>query len=100
MPRLLSTITAEDIHHKFANATALTNNFNSKVGSSGLTTVIGHFGAILRKTFNRQLRGGGDPASTNSRATSAARAADNSQFEGNCSILMGELSIWPSILTL
>mgnify|MGYP003999880125 FL=1 len=59
MPRLLPTIAAEDIHHKFANATALTNNFNSTVGSSGLTTVIAHFGAILRKTFNRQLRGGG-----------------------------------------
>ena len=59
MRRLLSTIAAEDIHHMFANATALINNFNSTVDSSGLTTVIGHFGAILRKTFNRQLRGGG-----------------------------------------
>ena len=59
MRRLLSTIAAEDIHHMFANATALTNNFNSTVGSSGLTTVIGYIGAILRKTFNRQLRGGG-----------------------------------------
>jgi hypothetical protein len=58
MRRLLSTIAAENIHHMFANATALINNFNSTVGSSGLTTVIGHFGVILRKTFNRQLRGG------------------------------------------
>ena len=59
MLRLLSTIATEDIHHKFANVTTLINNFNSTVGSSGLTTVIGHFGAILRKTFNRQLRVGG-----------------------------------------
>ena len=59
MRRLLSTIAAEDIHHMFKSATALINNFNSTVVSSGLTTVIGYFGAILRKTFNRQLRGGG-----------------------------------------
>ena len=87
MLRLLSTIATEDIHHMFANATALINNFNSTVGSSGMTTVIGHFGAILNKTFNRQLRGGGDPTSTNSRATLAPRVANNSQFDGNCSVL-------------
>ena len=83
----------------FANATSLINNFNYTIGSAGLTAVIRDFGAILRKAFIDNWVEE-NPAPTNYRATSAARAAYNSQFEGNCSVLMGELSVWPSILTL
>ena len=100
MRRLLSTIATGDSHHMFANATPLINNFNSTIGSAGLKAVIRDFGAILRKAFDRHNWVEENPASTNYRATSAARAAYNSQFEGNCSVLMGELSVWPSILTL